>query len=143
MTTPPPPHPVPVPFPLLMLILLVLLLLLFDVVVVRYPPTERTPHRRVVRGLCPAHLACAIVAVRHCSVYTLWRNQHKFEKRCKSKRHRIQTAVFRLDTVSLMVRARKMLVRPRDTLPRASLSMCVTLLVVLWRCRLSPSSPPS
>lgn len=43
-------------------------------------------------------------------MYTLWRNQHKFEKRCTSKRHAITTDVFRLDIVELMVDARQRLV---------------------------------
>lgn len=44
-------------------------------------------------------------------MYTVWRNQHKFEKRCTSKRHAVSTDVFRLDTVELMVDARQRLVR--------------------------------
>ena len=48
------------------------------------------------------------------SVYTVWRNQHKFEKRCTSKRHAIQTSVFRADTVAMMIDARRMLVRTSD-----------------------------
>jgi hypothetical protein len=47
-------------------------------------------------------------------VYTVWRNQHKFEKRCTSKRHVIPTDVFRLDTVELMVDARSRLANPKS-----------------------------
>jgi hypothetical protein len=63
----------------------------------------------VVRWCCCSCLefSCA------CSVYTVWRNQHKFEKRCTSKRHIIPTDVFRLDIVELMVDARNRLAKPK------------------------------
>lgn len=48
------------------------------------------------------------------SVYTIWRNQHKFEKRCKSRRHVIETSVFRADTVALMIEGRRALANPKS-----------------------------
>ena len=64
-----------------------------------------------ITGLSPAINEISPGWVLSDSVYTVWRNQHKFEKRCTSKRHPIPTDVFRLDIVELMVDARQRLVR--------------------------------
>lgn len=66
-----------------------------------------------ITGLSPAINEISPGWVLSDSVYTLWRNQHKFEKRCTSKRHVIATDVFRLDTVELMVDARMRLIKPK------------------------------